>query len=84
MKILPEDALSLSMELAEETLELKEWLDLISLDSPRVRGDDVVDPFLCRYTIPDGDQAAMTQVVRINWKGYLPSMWVRQLLLECM
>ena len=84
MKVFPEGGLPLPISLAEETLELKEWLDLISLDSPRIEKDDTIDPFLCRYAGPYGDQAAMTQVVRVRWKGYLPSIWVRQLFLECM
>lgn len=84
MKVFPEGDLSLPMDLAEETLELKEWLDLISLNSPRIENEDTIDPFLCRYAMPYGDRAAVTQVVRVRWKGYLPNVWVRQLFLECM
>ena len=36
-----------------EATELLEWINLAMLDSPRLRLKDTMDPFLCRYEIPD-------------------------------
>ena len=36
-----------------EATELLEWIRLAMLDSPRLRRDDRIDPYLCRYQIPD-------------------------------
>jgi len=36
-----------------EAVELLEWIHLAMLDSPRLRQNDSIDAYLCRYQIPD-------------------------------
>lgn len=36
-----------------EAVELLEWIQLAMLDSPRLRKNDSIDTYLCRYQIPD-------------------------------
>ena len=36
----------------ETTIEIYEWLGLVSMGSPRVQAGDTIDPFLSRYAVP--------------------------------
>ncbi|GAB7339049.1 hypothetical protein MBLNU457_5708t1 [Dothideomycetes sp. NU457] len=36
-----------------EAVELLEWIQLAMLDSPRLRQNDNIDAYLCRYQVPD-------------------------------
>lgn len=72
--------------------ELFEWISLVLLDSPRVREGDGVDPYLCRYSVPDlGVQVAVTEtggqddtasamavtdLVRVRWHGFMSAAFV--------
>ncbi|KAF2661442.1 hypothetical protein K491DRAFT_587237 [Lophiostoma macrostomum CBS 122681] len=66
----------------EDSLGLLEWLDLVSLDSPRIRQGDRIDPFLARYDVPDfGKGAEVRDLVRVRWRGFIPPLFVRELFL---
>ncbi|PGH18545.1 hypothetical protein AJ79_00324 [Helicocarpus griseus UAMH5409] len=59
--------------------EIQEWLGLAFLNSPRVHENDTIDPYLSRYALPDHDECVKTDLVKISWKGLLPSVWITQL-----
>ncbi|KAF2032578.1 hypothetical protein EK21DRAFT_109962 [Setomelanomma holmii] len=62
----------------EEALNLLEWLNLVSLDSPRIRAGDSIDAHLSRYEVPDlGSGIATRELVCVRWKGFIPPAWVR-------
>lgn len=66
----------------DSALELHEWLGLVALRSPRVQATDSIDPFLCRYQVPNVENAATYDLVCIRWKGFIPSIWIRSLFIE--
>lgn len=49
---------------------------MVSLESPRVSVYDDVDPYLCRYSVPDSDNAKSTNLVSLKWHGLVPSRWI--------
>ncbi|PGH27402.1 hypothetical protein AJ80_00880 [Polytolypa hystricis UAMH7299] len=67
--------------LRESCEELEEWLALVSLNSPRVKADDSIDPYLSRYDVPNRDECVSMDLVRVSWKGLVPSKWITQLLI---
>ncbi|PWY76877.1 hypothetical protein BO83DRAFT_436348 [Aspergillus eucalypticola CBS 122712] len=67
-------------ELEDHCNELSEWLAMVSLGSPRVSVYDDVDPYLCRYSVPDSDNAKSTSLVSLKWHGLVPSRWIIELL----
>ncbi|PYI12439.1 hypothetical protein BO78DRAFT_331006 [Aspergillus sclerotiicarbonarius CBS 121057] len=66
-------------ELEDHCNELSEWLALVSLESPRVAAEDDVDPYLCRYSVPDSDDAKPSDLVSLKWRGLIPPRWIMQL-----
>ena len=66
-----------------DDLELLEWLDLVALESPRIRPNDRVDPFLCQYEVPNSGKARPTKVTMLSWRGFMPAEWIKKLYLEC-
>ncbi|OOF95755.1 hypothetical protein ASPCADRAFT_396468 [Aspergillus carbonarius ITEM 5010] len=68
-----------SAELEDHCNEISEWLALISLESPRVAAEDDVDPYLCRYSVPDSDDAKPSDLVSVKWRGLIPPRWIMQL-----
>ncbi|PYH99124.1 hypothetical protein BO71DRAFT_314918 [Aspergillus ellipticus CBS 707.79] len=66
-------------ELEEQCNELSEWLAMVSLGSPRVAPNDEVDPYLCRYSVPDADDAKATDLISLKWRGLIPPRWILQL-----
>lgn len=60
-------------------LETHEWLGMVALQSPRVQASDEIDPYLCRYRVPDAEKAETYDLVSVEWKGFIPSEWVRDL-----
>ena len=63
--------------------EIHEWLSLIALQSPRVEAQDDIDPYLCRYEVPNCDAAAEVQdLVSVKWNGLLPNSWIQSLFVE--
>ncbi|OJD25127.1 hypothetical protein ACJ73_03507 [Blastomyces percursus] len=59
--------------------EIQEWLGLVVLESPRVHANDTIDPYLSRYAPPNQDECQPVKLVKISWKGLLPSSWITQL-----
>ncbi|EEH45671.2 uncharacterized protein PADG_01821 [Paracoccidioides brasiliensis Pb18] len=59
--------------------EIQEWLGLVFLDSPRVHDNDTIDPYLSRYALPSHNECTPTDLVKLSWKGLLPSTWIVQL-----
>ncbi|KAF4448220.1 ribonuclease P/MRP protein subunit POP1 [Fusarium austroafricanum] len=58
-----------------------EWLSLIRLGSSRVDPQDVIDPYLSRYSVP-GDVAKISKVCKLSWEGFISAQWLRGLLME--
>ncbi|KUL91260.1 hypothetical protein ZTR_01740 [Talaromyces verruculosus] len=61
--------------------DVSEWLGLISLQSPRIAVDDVIDPYLSRYAVPQSEsrQPQSTALVSLRWQGVMTSRWISQL-----
>ncbi|KAI1964644.1 hypothetical protein LOZ58_001330 [Ophidiomyces ophidiicola] len=59
--------------------EIQEWLALAFLDSPRIHANDTIDQYLSRYSVPDQENCIQTNLVKISWKGLIPSPWIIQL-----
>ncbi|KAL9604491.1 MAG: hypothetical protein Q9219_000456 [cf. Caloplaca sp. 3 TL-2023] len=68
-----------SAEFEDQAIEISEWLSLVSLQSPRVRQDDHIDPYLCRYSKPNGDPANDKHLVVKQWSGLIPAPWLRHM-----
>lgn len=73
-----------SPETEEDYSDLSEWLDLLALGSPRITGDDVIDPYLCRYSPPGGGSPTSGDLRVVQWQGLLSSNWVTELLVLIM
>lgn len=69
----------------EYAAEVEEWLGLIVLQSPRVKITDVVDPYICRYSLPEHDDALepthVDKILRLQWSGFLTSRAVLMIFL---
>ena len=61
----------------EHVAEVHEWINLVSLDSPRVHEADTIDPYLCRYDV--SETAGTSRLVCVKWQGLLPAKWVTDL-----
>ncbi|KAF4631130.1 hypothetical protein G7Y89_g7002 [Cudoniella acicularis] len=57
--------------------ELHEWLALVLLESPRVKSDDKIDPFISRY-VPPGDSMSSATLVKVTWQGLLTPLWAHR------
>ncbi|KAF2085204.1 hypothetical protein K490DRAFT_3369, partial [Saccharata proteae CBS 121410] len=64
-------------------IEVLEWLDMVSLPSPRLNASDNVDPFISRYKVPEpyvanasGPKAQIRNLVRLRWEGLVPAQLV--------
>jgi ribonuclease P/MRP protein subunit RPP40 len=67
----------------DEAMSLLEWVNLLSLNSPRVRTKDNIDPHLSRYEVPDyGDGLCARNMVCVRWKGFMPPAFVRDVFLS--
>jgi ribonucleases P/MRP protein subunit RPP40 len=71
-------------DFSDFSVEMYEWISLISLGSPRVDLNDRIDPFLSRYAPPAaGDQSlGITKLVKINWKGFASSLWAHKVFVQ--
>ena len=66
----------------ETALNLLEWVQMVGLDSPRIRQSDNIDPHLSRYEVPDvGHGVASTNMMCIRWRGFLPPAFMRSVFL---
>lgn len=75
----------------EETLDILEWLGMLTLGSPRIKADDDIDPYLSRYAVPNTipnpeDSAApiTDNIATVRWHGFIPAAWVTKLLGTCL
>ncbi|KAE8354060.1 ribonuclease P 40kDa subunit-domain-containing protein [Aspergillus coremiiformis] len=68
-------------ELRDHCDEISEWLGMVTLGSPRVLANDDVDPYLCRYSVPDADEAKPSDIVSVRWHGLLPPQWIMEVFL---
>ena len=59
-------------------VDIHEWLGLAAIESPRIRRDDAIDPFLSRYRVL-GELGRDHTLVTLTWTGFIPALWVRQL-----
>jgi ribonucleases P/MRP protein subunit RPP40 len=73
-----------SLNVEEWSQEFVEWLGLVALESDRVQDNDSVDPYLCRWTFPEGTTEQATPIRVLRWKGMVDAGWVTQLLINCM
>ncbi|OQV04322.1 hypothetical protein CLAIMM_09225 isoform 4 [Cladophialophora immunda] len=78
----------LSAEAHESLYDILEYVDMLSLASPRVQATDQTHSFLSRYEVPDlsdeadpNDPHTSGQPVRVlTWSGLIPSRWILELL----
>ena len=63
-------------------LDMHEWLDLVALQSPRIRADDEIDSYLSRYSVPERNSAVASDLIVLVWSGFIPALWIRGLLME--
>jgi len=78
--------------IADATYEeqLLEWLGLVLLKSPRIEMWDKVDPYLCRYELPEAVESNDSsryskeshKLHHFQWRGLNSSGFVAQLLIE--
>ncbi|KAI9735137.1 MAG: hypothetical protein M1834_001725 [Cirrosporium novae-zelandiae] len=69
-------------DLSEFYTEIAEWLALVSIESPRLHQGDNIDSYLCRYDVPgDVSKARIMDLVKVTWRGFLPSIFVMRVLL---
>jgi ribonucleases P/MRP protein subunit RPP40 len=73
-------------DFSDFSVEMYEWISLISLGSPRVELDDKIDPFLSRYAHPAaGEQnLVVTELVKISWKGFASSSWAHKIFVQAL
>ncbi|TKA76893.1 hypothetical protein B0A49_01298 [Cryomyces minteri] len=82
----PQFPTTLKVDDVLEATELLEWLGLVMIDSPRVRIDDNIDPYLSRYALPGfdspGEEDSTTvakELVRLRWHGFIPPKFITRL-----
>ncbi|KAL3464747.1 ribonuclease P 40kDa subunit-domain-containing protein [Aspergillus heterothallicus] len=59
--------------------EISEWLSLVSLGSQRMSSQDHIDPYLCRYSVPEIGETKASDLVTLRWHGFIPPKWIIQL-----
>lgn len=73
-----------SNALRDSCCEVQEWLGLVSIDSPRIRADDSIDPYLSRYEVPNREECKVSDLVKVTWRGLVPPAWIIKLLVATM
>ena len=80
-----------SEETQESLYDLFEYIDMLSLCSPRILKNHRVDPFISRYVVPDEiehghpDSDAHVSPVRVmTWTGLISARWILQLFCHIM
>ena len=68
-------------DLQEHCGSLSEWLAMVQMASPRLFGEDDVDPYLSRYEVPDADGSQVSDLMSLKWHGLISSRWIMQLFL---
>ncbi|EXJ71459.1 uncharacterized protein A1O5_05267 [Cladophialophora psammophila CBS 110553] len=85
---IPDGVSLLSVEAHEPLRDILEYIDMLSLASPRLQATDQTHPFLSRYEVPDLSDGVdpnvsnrLGQSVKIvTWTGLIPSRWILELL----
>lgn len=70
---------------AEDVCELQEWMSLAMLESPRIRANDTIDSYLCRYSPPKNTSMINSRPIRlykVQWRGLVHSGFVQSLFME--
>ncbi|OAL21029.1 hypothetical protein AYO22_08313 [Fonsecaea multimorphosa] len=88
MSSIPGGVSVLSTEAHESLYDVLEYIDMLSLASPRVQATDQTHSFLSRYEVPDladdvdlNDPSTSGETVRVLiWSGLIPSRWILELL----
>ena len=74
---------SSSAALEDYCNDIAEWLGLVALQSSRISVEDVIDPYLSRYAVPQSEslqpQSQSTALVSLRWHGVMNSQWIGQL-----
>lgn len=52
---------------------------MVTLQSSLVSSTDDTDPYLCRYSVPDAEDATPSDLVSLRWHGFASPKWVMQL-----
>jgi ribonuclease P/MRP protein subunit RPP40 len=63
--------------------QLLEWIGLALIKSARIRTDDDVDPYLCRYQLPeafDESEMEVENFTHFRWRGLVPARFVKEVL----
>jgi ribonuclease P/MRP protein subunit RPP40 len=64
--------------------QLLEWIGLVLIKSERIKIDDKVDPYICRYQFPEAfEETADTKaenLTHLRWHGLIPPRLIRELL----
>jgi ribonuclease P/MRP protein subunit RPP40 len=81
LKLIVETNDNYGADFQEFAAEMHEWLSLVSLDSPRVKSTDKIDPFLSRYT-PPGDPDTTDNLVKVTWTGFISPSWAHKNFVE--
>lgn len=62
----------------EDAMALLEYIDMVELESPRIKEEDNIDPHLCRYEVPDfGSGTTLMNLVVAKWTGFIPPTFAR-------
>ncbi|KAJ5597749.1 hypothetical protein N7537_007833 [Penicillium hordei] len=69
-------------DLQEHSGSLSEWLAMVQMASPRLSGEDDVDPYLSRYAVPNADESQACDLMSLKWHGLISSRWIMQLFLN--
>ncbi|KAK4864978.1 hypothetical protein LT330_001601 [Penicillium expansum] len=69
-------------DLQEHCGSLAEWIAMVQMASPRLSGEDDVDPYLSRYAVPDADESLASDLMSLKWHGLISSRWIMQLFLD--
>ncbi|KAF2430528.1 hypothetical protein EJ08DRAFT_697272 [Tothia fuscella] len=62
--------------------QLLEWIGLVNINSPRIRSDDTIDRYLCRYDLPealdtdDTSEREPQNLVHLRWHGFAHSTFI--------
>ncbi|CDM36796.1 Ribonuclease P, Rpp40 [Penicillium roqueforti FM164] len=69
-------------DLQEYCGSLSEWIAMVQMASPRLSGEDDVDPYLSRYAAPDAEEGQASDLMSLKWHGLISSRWTMQLFLN--
>ena len=84
---IPEPSQDIHDEDFEIASDFLEWLTLVTMCSPRIQDSDKIDTYLSRYRTPDntdGSQHTTQDLVRFQWHGFIPAIFIRSLVLAAL